>query len=152
MSLSVFFLGLTTGILVIAALVLLILRLLRKGHERKQELAEAEERFIQGRAHLVESIQVLLKVVGSEELGWMEASIRIKVLLDQLSMDLSEHEEIGVFYTVYAETEHIPTHDNWNELPASARKKFRAQMQQTEETHLEALKAGKKALLAYPLI
>ncbi|MCZ2722134.1 DUF2489 domain-containing protein [Marinomonas sp. 15G1-11] len=152
MSLSVFFLALTTGILAIAGLVLLIIRLLKKNHERKQTLEEAERRLLEGRAQRIESIRVLLKVVGTEELGWIEASIRVKVLLDQLSFDLSAHEDIGVFYRVYAETEHIPTHESWNELPMKAKRKFRAQMEQCEEQHLNALKRGQKALSNFPLV
>ncbi len=152
MSLSVFFLALTTGILVIAGLVLLILRLLKKDQKRKHSLAEAEQRLIEGRSERIESIRVLLKVVGTEELGWIEAAIRVKVLLDQLSFDLSTHDDIAVFYKVYAETEHIPTHDSWNELPSSAKKKFRAQMEQCEAHHLDALKRGQKALLDYTLV
>jgi hypothetical protein len=152
MSLSVFFLALTTGILVIAGLALLILRLLKKDQERKLALAEAEQRVLEGRSERIDSIRVLLKVVGTEELGWIEAAIRVKVLLDQLSFDLSTNEDIGVFYKVYAETEHIPTHESWNELPSSAKKKFRVQMEQCEARYLDALQRGKQALLDYPLV
>ena len=151
MALSTFFVALLVGLAIISALVWFIVRQLRVDNQRQAELLAAELRVQEGRAKLIESIQILLKVVGTEELGWIEASIRIKVLLDRLSVDLSEHSEIRAFYTVYSDTEHIPTHEVWSALPKETKNKFRQQMRACETQHLAALKAAQKALASYPL-
>lgn len=152
MSLGVFFAALAVALMIIAYSVYWIKQSIKKTNDQKIAREQADTQFHEGRQKIIESIHILLKVVGTEELGWMEACIRIKVLLDRLSMDLSTHPEIGIFYTVYSETEHIPTHDAWNALPKQAKVKFRLQMQACEDQHIEALKTGKAALLAYPLV
>lgn len=152
MSTTSFILAAMFGVIVILVSVWFILRQLKLDKKRKLEMEAAEKSLLEGRNKRIESIQVLLKVVGSEELGWMEASIRVKTLLDQLSIDLSGHETIGVFYKVYAETEHIPTHDAWNNLPKDARRKFRMEMMKCEARYQDELELAKVALLEYPLV
>ena len=151
MSTSSLIFAIVAGVLIILGLVWVIMRQLKQDDNRKKDMQEAEATLIEGRKKRIESIHVLLKVVGSEELGWMEASIRVKTLLDQLSLDLSEHETIGVFYKVYAETEHIPTHEGWSNLPKDARRKFRMEMMKCEARYQDELEQAKIALLEYPL-
>ena len=151
MSTTSFMLAIISGLMVILILAWVISRQLKLDKKRQQEMDEAEKTVLEGRKKRIESIQILLKVVGSEDLGWMEASIRIKTLLDQLSIDLSEHETIGVFYKVYAQTEHIPTHEGWNDLPKEARRKFRMEMMKCEARYQDELEQAKVALLEYPL-
>jgi hypothetical protein len=151
MSTTTFILAIGLGFLIIVALAWVISRQLKLDKKRKQEMEEAQKTVLEGRNKRIESIRVLLKVVGSEDLGWMEASIRIKTLLDQLSLDLSDHEIISVFYKVYAQTEHIPTHEGWSELPKDARKKFRMELMKCEAKYLDELERAKIALLEYPL-
>lgn len=151
MSTTSFILAIASGFLVILALAWVISRQLKFDKKRKQEVEEAQKTVLEGRSKRIESIRVLLKVVGSEELGWMEASIRIKTLLDQLSLDLSDHEVIGVFYKVYTQTEHIPTHEGWSDLPKDARKKFRMELLKCEAKYHDELEQAKVALLEYPL-
>ncbi len=91
-------------------------------------------------------------MAGTEELTWIEATIRIKTLLDQLSIDLSEDETIGVFYKVYADTEHIPTHDAWNVLPKNAKTAFRKTFRESEAKYENELLARPNMLfIIYPL-
>ena len=151
MSTTSFMLAIISGLMVILILAWVISRQLKLDKKRQQEMDEAEKTVLEGRKKRIESIQILLKVVGSEDLGWMEASIRIKTLLDQLSIDLSDHETIGVFYKVYAQTEHIPTHEGWNDLPKEARRKFRMEMMKCEARYQDELEQAKVALLEYPL-
>lgn len=151
MSTTSFMLAIISGLMVILILAWVISRQLKLDKKRQHEMDEAEKTVLEGRKKRIESIQILLKVVGSEDLGWMEASIRIKTLLDQLSIDLSEHETIGVFYKVYAQTEHIPTHEGWNDLPKEARRKFRMEMMKCEARYQDELEQAKVALLEYPL-
>lgn len=151
MSTTSFIFAIASGLFIIGALVWVIVRQLKLNNKRSLAMKEAEQTVIEGRQKRIESIQVLLKVVGSEELGWMEACIRVKTLLDQLSIDLSEHETIGVFYKVYAQTEHIPTHEGWSDLPKDARRKFRMELLKCEAQYLDELEQAKLALLNYPL-
>ncbi len=78
MSTTSFILAITSGFLIILALVWVISRQLKLDKKRKQEMKEAQDTVLEGRNKRIESIRVLLKVVGSDDLGWMEASIRIK--------------------------------------------------------------------------
>lgn len=151
MSTSSLIFAIVAGVLIISVLVWVIVRQLKQDGNRKKDMKDAEATLLEGRKKRIESIHVLLKVVGSEELGWMEASIRVKTLLDQLSLDLSEHETIGVFYKVYAQTEHIPTHEGWNNLPKDARRKFRIEMMKCEAQYQDELEQARVALLEYPL-
>ena len=152
MSTTSLLVGIFLSLVAILGSAWVIRRQLLADKRRREEMKQAEERLVEGRKKRIESIQVLLSVVGSDELGWMEASIRVKTLLDQLSIDLSDHDSIKVFYQVYAETEHIPTHEAWNNLPKEARQKFRMQMMKCEAKYLDQLEAAKKALLQYPLM
>ncbi|EAQ63183.1 hypothetical protein MED121_07951 [Marinomonas sp. MED121] len=151
MSTSSLIFAIVAGVLIISVLVWVIVRQLKQDGNRKKDMKDAEATLLEGRKKRIESIHVLLKVVGSEDLGWMEASIRVKTLLDQLSLDLSEHETIGVFYKVYAQTEHIPTHEGWNNLPKDARRKFRIEMMKCEAQYQDELEQARVALLEYPL-
>ena len=151
MSTSSLIFAIVAGFLIISVLVWVIVRQLKQDGNRKKDMKDAEATLLEGRKKRIESIHVLLKVVGSEDLGWMEASIRVKTLLDQLSLDLSEHETIGVFYKVYAQTEHIPTHEGWNNLPKDARRKFRIEMMKCEAQYQDELEQARVALLEYPL-
>lgn len=149
MSFNEFFVFLLVCVLVMGASIWMIFRQLKVMRAREEKVREGEERVAKERQSRIESIQILLKTVGSEELGWIETSIRVKNLLDQLGMDLSDHQEIGAFYDITAKTEHIPTHDQWNTLPQTARSKYRKEMQQYEAEYLERLQRAKNALLAH---
>ncbi|TBR37706.1 DUF2489 domain-containing protein [Marinomonas agarivorans] len=139
------------GVIAIFALSRVILSLLKKERARAKQIALSKEKQQQAREDMVRSIHILLNSVGSEELGWIEASIRIKHLLDLLSFDLSEHKSIYIFYKIYAETEHIPTHDAWSALPKKAKDAFRKTFSECEEKYALELEQGKKDLLLYPL-
>lgn len=95
MSFNEFFVFLLVCVLVMGASIWMIFRQLKVMRAREEKVREGEERVAKERQSRIESIQILLKTVGSEELGWIETSIRVKNLLDQLGMDLSDHQEIG---------------------------------------------------------
>lgn len=138
------------GLIAILVLSRVIFIQLKKERVRQQDVLAARDAQIKARANIIESILILLKTVGSEELGWIETSIRIKHLLDQLSLDLSTHQSISVFYKVFSETEHIPTHDAWQALPQSAKRSFRNTFVECETKYLTQLQQAKEDLLAYP--
>ncbi|MEO9656309.1 DUF2489 domain-containing protein [Marinomonas sp.] len=149
MSLTVFFIFLAIAIAIMAVSTGFILRQLKRNKERARRIQEGEARMQEERQKRIDSIRVLLKTVGSEELNWIETSIRIKNLLDQLGVDLSAHENISAFYIIEEKTQHIPTHDQWKSLPITARAKFLKEMDAYEEEYRPQLLRAKDALAEY---
>lgn len=151
MSLGVFWLAMVACLVVIVVSGRFIIRHLNNTKMQRQEIEKLKQQVQEERGKKIDSIRILLQAAGSEELGWIEASIRVKVLLDQLSVDLSDHEDICTFYRIYELTEHIPTHEGWNQLPSSARQAFRKEMLGYERDYVENLIKAKAALQLYPL-
>ncbi|MCV2403469.1 DUF2489 domain-containing protein [Marinomonas sp. C2222] len=149
MSLTVFFIVLSISLGMILVSLWFIRRQLNANKIRSARIQAGEERYLEERQKRIDSINVLLKVANTEEMGWVEASIRIKHLLDQLGLDLSAHEDISAFYLVTEDTAHIPTHEQWETLPKEARKKYRKEMQDCEERYGEHLLRGKNSLSLY---
>lgn len=149
MSFTAFMIVLLCSVGVIAVSLWFIRHQLKLNQAREEKIRAGENRFLEERQKRIDSIRVLLKTVGTEELNWIEASIRIKHLLDQLSEDLSEHEDISAFYIINEKTQHIPTHEQWGDLPRPAKMKFRLEMDSYEVEHAEHLQRAKSSLMAY---
>lgn len=149
MSLTMFFVFLSVAVVVMAVSVWFIFRQIKLNKVRERRIIEGEARVIVERQKRIDSINVLLKVANTHEMNWIEASIRIKNLLDQLGVDLSEHEDISAFYIVTEKTEHIPTHEQWNDLPKEAKVKFRREMDTCEKDHVEHLLRARDSLGAH---
>jgi hypothetical protein len=149
MSFTAFMIVLLCCVGVIAVSLWFIRQQLKLNKAREEKIRAGENRFIEERQKRIDSIRVLLKTVGTEELNWIEASIRIKHLLDQLSEDLSKHEDISAFYIITEKTQHIPTHDQWGDLPKPAKMKFRLEMDSYEVEHAEHLQRARSSLMAY---
>lgn len=150
MSISVFTSILIICFAVIAVSIYFIIKQLKLNRQRAERIQAGEQRLKEERAKRIESIQVIMQAIEvDEKLSWTEAAIRVKNLLDQLSIDLSEHEHVQAIYAIEAGTQHIPTHDQWNELPLQARRKFRDEMEALEAKHIEQLRQAKTYLLAF---
>lgn len=150
MSTNAFWVSLVVCFAIIGISIYFIVRQLKLNKVRAERVAAGETRLHEERAKRIESIQILMRAVEEDEkLTWTEASIRVKNLLDQLSVDLSDHEDVKAIYAVEENTQHIPTHDQWNELPLTARRKFQAEMDRLETTHIEKLRKAKEYLLTY---
>ncbi|MGB5996787.1 MAG: DUF2489 domain-containing protein [Marinomonas sp.] len=150
MSFTVFIILIIGCIAVISASLWFIARQLKVNRLREERIRAGESFVAEERQKRIDSIQILLKAVGTDEkLTWIETSIRVKNLLDQLSVDLSQHDDISAFYIITEKTEHIPTHEQWKSLPKDARAKFSNEMARYETEYLEHLKRAKTALLVY---
>lgn len=150
MSIGAFSIILALCFAVIGVSIYFIVKQLKLNRQREERIQAGEQRLKEERAKRIESIQVIMQAIEQDEkLTWTEASIRVKNLLDQLSVDLSEHEHVQAIYAVEAGTQHIPTHEQWNTLPLSARRKFRDEMEALETKHIEQLRQAKIYLLAY---
>lgn len=149
MSFTAFVMALLFCVGVMAVSIWFIRHQLKLNRRREDRLLAGENRFIEERQKRIDSIRVLLKIAGTEEISWIEASIRIKNLLDQLSEDLSEHEDISAFYIVTEKTLHVPTHEQWKALPKEAKAKFSKEMDRYEKEHAEHLTRAKASLMVY---
>lgn len=150
MSTSVYYALIILCLGVIGVSVYFIFRQLKLNEQRKLRIEAGESRLKEERAKRIESIQVILQAVEQDDrLTWTEAAIRIKNLLDQLSLDFSEHEAVKAIYVLEEHTQHIPTHEQWSELPLQARRKYKSEMDALETRHVEQLRQAKHYLLAY---
>ncbi|BFM49551.1 DUF2489 domain-containing protein [Marinomonas sp. THO17] len=149
MSLTVFFGVLLVSLVVMAISIWFIRQQLKANKQREERIKAGEARYQEERQKAIDSIQVLLKVAGTDEVSWVETCIRVKHLLDRLSMDLSSHDAISVIYDITAKTEHIPTHDQWRTLPKQAKRNFQKEMETYEKDYADALQQAKASLLAY---
>ncbi|MCO4787372.1 DUF2489 domain-containing protein [Marinomonas atlantica] len=150
MSTTSFFIALAVCLLAIVVSIYFISRQLKLNQQRTDRIQAGEQRLQEERAKRIESIRILMQAIEEDDkLTWTEAAIRVKNLLDQLSIDLSEHESVSAIYVIEQNTQHIPTHDKWNELPLKARQKYRDEMDALEVRHIEKLRQAKIDLLAY---
>ncbi|WP_067222958.1 DUF2489 domain-containing protein [Marinomonas gallaica] len=150
MSTTSYFIALAVCLLLIVASIYFISRQLKLNKQRADRIQAGEQRLQEERAKRIESVRILMQAIEEDDkLTWTEVAIRVKNLLDQLSIDLSEHESVSAIYVVEQNTQHIPTHDQWNELPLKARRKYRDEMDALEAKHLEQLRQAKIDLLAY---
>jgi hypothetical protein len=149
MSLTTFIIFLSVALVIIVVSLWFIRRQLVLNKVRRERLLAGETRYLEERQKRIDSINVLLKVANTDEMNWIEASIRIKNLLDQLGVDLSGHKDISAFYIVTERTEHIPTHEQWNLLPKEAKTKFRREMEKCEADNVEQLLRAKEGLSQY---
>lgn len=150
MSTTSYFIALAVCLLVIVASIYFISRQLKLNKQRADRIQAGEQRLQEERAKRIESVRILMQAIEEDDkLTWTEAAIRVKNLLDQLSIDLSEHDSVSAIYVIEQNTQHIPTHDQWNELPLKARRKYRDEMDALEAKHLAQLRQAKIDLLAY---
>lgn len=150
MSTTSYFIALAVCLLLIVASIYFISRQLKLNKQRADRIQAGEQRLQEERAKRIESVRILMQAIEEDDkLTWTEVAIRVKNLLDQLSIDLSEHESVSAIYVIEQNTQHIPTHDQWNELPLKARRKYRDEMDALEARHLEQLRQAKIDLLAY---
>lgn len=123
---------LLAGLIIIIALAAYALVLWRKVWGAKHAKAEQERTR---NARLAQDIQFLAQSLLNGQLPLIEGSIRIKVLLDNYSGPRRADLDVGVFETIYDATAHIPTHQQWKDLPRSERQQHEQHMQALEQQH-----------------
>lgn len=96
--------------------------------EASAKAAEAKHR-----AEINSSIQIISRAVVADQVGYVEASIRISGLMDQLGLSPSERQEFAVFDKMRDAVRHIPILDAWKELPRDQKLKFEREMQLRED-------------------
>ncbi len=123
------------GLSGVAIFYLLKLRQLRRRQQKQLEALEQQGR--EQRSRVNNSIQVIAAATEKDELTLTEASIRLSVLLDSLSVDDSVREEFSAFYQLRDATSHIPILEAWKQLPTKQKLALDKARQQLEETYRE---------------
>jgi len=133
---------------VLAVLIVLALALVAGVLQYRARAATLEEQASQQRAQrerVNKSIQVIASSVPSDDITMTEASIRIRVLLDSLSVEDSVREEFSAFYELAEATEHIPILDGWKALPTKKKMAFdRERVTQEQFFEKRVLDAAKR--------
>lgn len=135
---------LIVGILLILALSGYAAYLWRKVWQQKQAFEAAET---QRQQRLAGDLRILAQSLLSEDLPMIEGSIRIKVLLDNYNISLSNDPHCEVFHLVFDATSGIPTHAGWKALSRAERQQHQAHFSELELQHKAAARKGARWLL-----
>lgn len=141
--------AIATGCLLIIALSVYIYRTLNAAREQRlkqqqildQHLAEHKEQ----QEYVTSSIRIIVQALGTEQIEVVEASIRLKVLVDQLRPQLAQG-QFPVMEEIFQATAHIPKLKAWKALPKQERKKYAKLMLNLEVKHAQAVKDEVKLL------
>jgi hypothetical protein len=139
------------GLVAIALLATLILRQLQRERARKAEQAAQEEQWLQQfearQAYLSESIRLVAgAILHDEKMTATEGCIRLKVLLENFRPHLLQEEPLRVISRIHDQTSHIPIKDEWQALPKKLKREYRQEMEQLENSHLDAIQGAARAL------
>lgn len=141
--------ALSAGLLLAGLLVVLVLggfalHLWRRVAAQQEAYTAAES----ARQHrLANDLRLLAGSLLDERLPLIEGAIRIKVLLDNYSIPLSNHELCRVFHTLFDATSGIPSHAGWKVLSATERRQHEKHFSELELQHKAAARRGARWLL-----
>jgi hypothetical protein len=147
MSESVIISMIAFGALIIIFLLVFIYKkylLLKKNRLAQQEQAEKinkvrEEKY----TYVLDSLKVLSQALMSGQVGVVEGSIRIKVLIDHLDPEFHSKKAYKVFSDIFNETEHIPILKEWKSLDKRTKRKYEVFMAGIEKKRAdEAIEAA----------
>lgn len=92
----------------------------------QQSNLKLKQLYEEKRTFVASSLKVISQALVEEQVGLVEASIRIKHLLGQLDTGLENDPELQVFFDVYEQTQHIPILENWKSLDRAIKQKHRS--------------------------
>jgi len=135
---------LTQILTVVAVLIIVVLaaiagvmqyKVVQLNRTRKEAEAQRDADKTAQRGRINKSIQVIAQSVGTDDITLTEASIRISVLLDSLSVEDAVREEFSAFYELAESTGHIPILDAWKKLPTKEKLKYDRERTTQEQFH-----------------
>lgn len=145
------FLVVVVAVLVVLGLVAYALYLHKLLRDKKNaDLAvqnELEAQAKEKRDEVNRSIQILAQGCESDQLTLTEASIRIRGLLNSLSVDDTVREEFSAFYQLADATAHIPYLADWKMLEKSEKKRLTAERETLEAQHQDFVRSAAKRIL-----
>lgn len=138
-----------TGCLLIVVLSMYIYRTLSAEKQRKQEQQAILDKHLkehqEQQEYVSSSINIIVKSLATGQIEVVEASIRLKVLVDQLRPNL-EQDLFPVMESIFEATKHIPKLKKWKALSKHERKEFTKVMDKLEAKHADQVKAEVKVL------
>lgn len=131
------------GLVIVAGLSVYAFNLQRKvwardAERKNQEQALAQEGKDQ-RRRINQSIQIIAHGALENQLSLTEASIRIKVLLDSLGLEIQVTKEYEAFYALALASDHIPILAQWKALTNKQQRAFEKQRMVLEVEHKAAV-------------
>jgi hypothetical protein len=144
------YIAIFTGCLLIVALSFYIYSNLKKAKQKalqqqlviEQHLKEHQDR----QAYVSDSINIITKALATDQIEVIEASIRLKVLVDQLRPTLPEN-SFTAMERIFNETQHIPKLKDWKALDKLQRKQYTKDMNQLDKDLSELVKEEVKLLV-----
>jgi hypothetical protein len=144
------YIAIFTGCLLIVALSFYIYSNLKKAKQKalqqqlviEQHLQEHQDR----QTYVSDSINIITKALATDQIEVIEASIRLKVLVDQLRPTLPEN-SFTAMERVFNETQHIPKLKDWKALDKLQRKQYTKDMNQLDKELSEPVKEEVKLLV-----
>ena len=119
-------------------------RLLKKSQLEKQEQAARINKVQQEKyTYVLDSLKILSQALMAGQIGVVEGSIRIKVLIDHLDPEFHSKKAYKIFSDIFIETEHIPILKAWKSLDKRTKRKYEAFMADIEKKRAdEAIEAA----------
>ncbi len=111
--------------------------LYQQSKRQQRQMAELREAGEAQRKRVNNSIQILAQAILSEQVTLTEGAIRIKVLLDSLSVDDVTRESYRAFYLLAQATDHIPILEEWKSLSTKKKLELNQQREKLEKDHRE---------------
>ncbi len=153
MSETTLYILIVVNLFIVAGLVFFILRLLRqqkqKRLDRERKLKRIASEVSEHRRHIIESLQVISRAILNEEIPLTEASIRCKVLLDNLDPQLAQSEAYIVFNEVFEQSKHIPRMEAWKKLKGPEKLEYIAHMDSLESDYSVQVIRAAECLLSH---
>ncbi len=136
--------AIATGCLLIVVLSLYIYRTLNTQKQRQQAQQEILDQHLkehqEQQEYVSSSINIIVKALATGQIEVVEASIRLKVLVDQLRPNLEEN-NFPVMESVFEATKHIPKLKAWKALTKQERKTYTKLINELEVKHADTVKA-----------
>ncbi|MGX5220391.1 DUF2489 domain-containing protein [Pseudomonas segetis] len=110
--------------------------------QRQQRSATREQQ-----QRLGEDLKILANSLLEGQLPLIEGAIRIKVLLDNFDIGLSQDSHCQVFHQLYEATAHVPTHADWKALDKTSRRQHEKNFSELELQHKAQARESARWLL-----
>tara|TARA_B110000014_G_C19691149_1_gene362174 strand:- start:115 stop:564 length:450 start_codon:yes stop_codon:yes gene_type:complete len=133
------------GLAAYAAYLHFLLR--QKERQQRDAQRQLQEKAKEKREQVNASIQILAQSCGVDQLSFTEASIRIRGLLNSLSVGEAIREEFSAFYQLADATAHIPVLAEWKKLSRSEQNNLQREREKLEQQHREFVQSAAKRIL-----
>jgi hypothetical protein len=133
------------GLAAYAAYLHFLLR--QKERQQRDAQLQLQEKAKEKRDQVNASIQILAQSCGVDQLSFTEASIRIRGLLNSLSVEEAIREEFSAFYQLADATAHIPVLAEWKKLSRSEQNHLQREREKLEQQYREFVQSAAKRIL-----